>query len=76
MASYMVGGATNGMRYFLATLAFLPSIVAARRQNAGAIFVLNLVLNLFLGITVIGWAVALVWAYTEVRKLANPSSAA
>ena len=39
---------------------FLPTLFAFRRQhyNRGAI----LVLNLFLGWTLIGWVVALVWA--------------
>jgi hypothetical protein len=37
---------------------FLPAIVAAKFRNAGAIFVLNLLL----GWTLIGWIVALVWA--------------
>lgn len=39
---------------------FAPSIVgyAKKKHNKGAIFVLNL----FLGWTLIGWVVALVWA--------------
>lgn len=39
---------------------FLPSIIGAirKKQNAGAIFALNL----FLGWTLIGWVIALVWA--------------
>ena len=39
---------------------FLPSFVAASRKNerAGQIFILNL----FLGWTLIGWVIALVWA--------------
>jgi hypothetical protein len=40
---------------------FLPSIIGLRKRNAGAIFVLNL----FLGWTVIGWVVSLVWALTN-----------
>jgi len=42
---------------------FLPSFVAGGRnkKNAGAI----LVLNLFLGWTLIGWVIALVWACME-----------
>ena len=46
---------------------FIPAIVAScRRQNAtGAI----MVLNIFLGWTFIGWAIALVWASTnDLRK--------
>ena len=43
-------------------LYFLPTIVAASssKANAGAIFVLNL----FLGWTLIGWVIALTWAFT------------
>jgi ABC-type sugar transport system permease subunit len=40
---------------------FLPAIVGCKKQNAYSIFLLNL----FLGFTVIGWVVALVWAYTK-----------
>jgi hypothetical protein len=40
---------------------FLPAIVGRRKRNAGAIFVLNLLL----GWTIIGWIVALVWACTK-----------
>jgi hypothetical protein len=39
----------------LAALYFLPSIIGLRKRNAGAIFVLNLLL----GWTVIGWVVSL-----------------
>jgi hypothetical protein len=45
---------------------FIPTAVALFRghHNKGAI----IVLNLFLGWTLIGWVVALVWACTQVRK--------
>lgn len=44
------------------TIYFLPSIVAGNRNRAvGPVFVLNL----FLGWTLVGWVVALVWAMTE-----------
>ena len=61
----------HGGGSFLIVLAlyFLPAIIAALREhnNAGAI----LVLNLFLGWTVLGWVLALVWACTNncMRKL-------
>jgi hypothetical protein len=44
----------------LLALYFMPSWVALLRgkRNAGAIFVLNF----FLGFTLIGWVIALVWA--------------
>ena len=40
---------------------FLPAIAGHKKRNAGAIFALNF----FLGWTLIGWAVALVWAYAK-----------
>ena len=42
---------------------FLPWIIALVRghRNAAAIFVLNL----FLGWSVLGWIIALVWAFTN-----------
>jgi len=44
-------------------LYLIPAIVASskKKQNAGAIFALNLLL----GWTVIGWVVALIWALTQ-----------
>jgi len=40
---------------------FLPSLVGMHKKNANAICVLNF----FLGWTLIGWVVALVWATTK-----------
>jgi hypothetical protein len=40
---------------------FLPAIIGRHKANAVAIFALNL----FLGWTLIGWILALVWACTE-----------
>jgi len=40
------------------TIYFLPSFIGGRKRNGCAIFVLNL----FLGWTIIGWVIALVWA--------------
>jgi Superinfection immunity protein len=44
---------------------FLPSIIAfsRRHRNSVAIFVLNL----FLGWTLVGWVVSLVWSFTSGR---------
>lgn len=39
---------------------FLPTVIGRRKRNVTAIFVLNL----FLGWSIIGWIVALVWACT------------
>jgi hypothetical protein len=41
-------------------LYFLPSIVGYNKRNAGAI----ILLNFFLGWTLLGWVIALVWAST------------
>jgi len=47
---------------------FLPTIIGRHKANAGAIFILNLLL----GWTVIGWVVALVWALSgEARQIAR-----
>lgn len=53
---------------------FLPTVIglARHKQNAMAIFALNL----FLGWTLLGWVVAIVWALTVDRAvvdLASPS---
>lgn len=40
---------------------FLPSVVGSKKKNANAIFVMNL----FLGWSVIGWIIALIWATTK-----------
>ena len=51
---------------FLAMIYFLPTMVGVLRghQNALAIFMLNLLL----GWTFVAWAIAMVWACTEVRR--------
>jgi hypothetical protein len=41
-------------------LYFLPSIIGRNKKNATAIFIVNL----FLGWTLVGWVVALAWAFT------------
>ena len=41
-------------------LYFVPSFMGMQKRNATAIFVLNL----FLGWTLIGWVIAMVWACT------------
>ncbi len=56
----------------LVTLLYLlpTSIAIARkRSNTGAIFVLNL----FLGWTLVGWVVALVWSVADDKKPAAPA---
>lgn len=49
----------------LLVIYFLPAIVAGVRshQSGSAIFVLNLLL----GWTILGWAVALIWGFTSTK---------
>lgn len=48
---------------FMTGLYFLPAIIAAARQTHNATAIL--LLNLFLGWTIIGWVIALVMAITS-----------
>jgi uncharacterized membrane protein len=48
---------------------FLPSIIGGKKKNANAIFLLNL----FLGWTLIGWVIALVWAATYEKPSSSSS---
>ena len=45
-------------------LYFLPSIIGYKHRNANSICLLNL----FLGWTLIGWVVAIIWAVSEDKK--------
>lgn len=56
---------------FCLTIYLLPSGIGIirGRSNAGAIFVLNL----FLGWTLIGWVIALVWAVADDNKKIAPT---
>jgi hypothetical protein len=49
--------------FFLACY-FLPTLVGWNKKNSGAIFALNF----FLGWTVVGWIIALVWALSSDRE--------
>ncbi len=51
---------------------FLPSILGHEKRNAAAI----LALNIFLGWTVVGWVVALVWAVSVEAPLPAAAPAA
>lgn len=57
------GAGAVGALIMILALYFLPSLVATmkKKRNSGAIFAVNL----FLGWTVIGWIVAIVWALTN-----------
>ena len=50
-------------------LYFLPSLVAYRKRNGGAICVLNLLL----GWTLLGWVVAMLWACTDEAPTNRPT---
>ena len=43
---------------------FFPSVVARKKENFKAIFVLNF----FLGWSFLGWVIALVWAVMKEKK--------
>jgi hypothetical protein len=45
---------------------FLPTIIAALRHSRNVVGIF--LLNLFLGWTVIGWVVAMIWACTSEPK--------
>jgi hypothetical protein len=45
---------------------FLPTIIAALRHSRHVVGIF--LLNLFLGWTVIGWVIALIWAITSEPK--------
>ena len=51
-------GCTMLTLLFLTALYFLPAIIGRDKRDAAGIFLLNL----FLGWTLIGWVIALVWA--------------
>ncbi|HXE31684.1 MAG TPA: superinfection immunity protein [Terriglobales bacterium] len=50
----------------LTLLYFLPSILARNKRSFVPIFLLNL----FLGWTLVGWVIALVWALSEPEPVA------
>jgi len=52
------GGCTVLTLMFLVLFYFLPAIVGRDKRDATGIFLLNL----FLGWTVIGWVISLIWA--------------
>ena len=47
-------------------LYFLPSICAFARGHSSKAGIL--ILNIFLGWSLIGWVVSLVWAFTDTRR--------
>jgi cytoskeletal protein RodZ len=51
---------------FVFPLYFLPTIIATARKNANTLGIL--LLNLFLGWTVLGWLGAIIWAFSSGSK--------
>ena len=60
-----LGGQELVLVLLIVILYFIPSLIAVSRhhRNKTAIFVLNI----FLGWSVLGWVVALVWSFTNDR---------
>ena len=54
---------------FSVLLYFLPAIIARDKPDATAIFLVNLLF----GWTIIGWFMALVWAWAEGRYIPVPA---
>ena len=52
----------------LGAIHFLPTIVAALRQGRNTLWIF--LLNLFFGWTLIGWIVALIWAFRDEPRWA------
>ena len=59
----MLAASTEGWIIIVIALViyFLPSLIAHKKRNESAI----VVLNLFLGWTIVGWVVALIWSLTN-----------
>lgn len=49
---------------------FIPSLLAISKKQAGSVFLINL----FLGWSLIGWIVALVWALKDDRPIVIQSN--
>ena len=66
MDSFLTGLSVIIFILIIGCIYFVPSFVAYanKKENAGAITILNV----FLGWTLIGWVVALVWACCKDRK--------
>ena len=63
-----VGGSMSGIVVLLVViiglaLYFLPTIIAANRKKTNTVSIF--VLNLFLGWSLVGWVVSLVWALAQ-----------
>lgn len=56
---------------FLVLVYFIPSFVAAGKERNGGV----IIVNLFLGWTLIGWVLALAWAASLERKKPETPSA-
>jgi hypothetical protein len=52
---------------FVLACYFLPAIIGANKKSSGGIFALNF----FLGWTVVGWIIALVWAISSEHAVTH-----
>jgi hypothetical protein len=52
---------------FLVFLYFLPAIIAAHRDHPSRTSIL--IVNTFLGFTVIGWVICLIWSLSGYRQV-------
>ena len=52
--------------FFLCFFYFLPSLIAFKRQHPQRWAIT--MINLFLGCTIFGWVVAIVWAVSHIKK--------
>lgn len=57
---FLCGGLFSLMFYFL------PTFIAMMRRHPNAVAIL--IINLFLGWSLIGWVVSLAWSFTAVDK--------
>lgn len=82
LVTFLIGSGTNNVAYaatwvfFPSAIAlyFAPGIVAGTRghPNATSIFILNFLL----GWTLVGWVIALVWAYGRIKEEGKEKSSA
>lgn len=67
------GAGSGGLLFVVALLYFVPAVIARKKHNASAVFMVNL----FFGWTLIGWVIALVMAVSNpptvvVQQIASP----
>ena len=68
MFGHSSSGPSIAVLLFLALMYFIPALVARQRKHPNSTAIMAL--DIFLGWTVLGWVVALVWALTAVTPKA------